>query len=1285
MVQSGLNCVKSSDCWMQSQQRHIVGAAIATSQQDLHRRYTHGLSHPLKIRIPSARRMSPEIPSRLSQDPLEDPLLRDVPSVDGFRVLDRRYVILEVLGQGGMGVVYYGKHVGLENEVAIKCLDPALLRHDEGFAKRFLKEARAAARIEHENVVRVYDVAEARGLHFLVMEFIEGEDVRRRVNRKGPLAPDEACRIALATAMGLAAIHAAGLVHRDIKPDNILIGTDGRVKVADLGLAKQLVGGGNLTNTGMAMGTPRYMPPEQFSDTKGVGPSADVYSLGATLYLMLTGKDGVANGSFMEVADHVRTQAFPDPRVLCPSVPAELAEVVLACTQKNPCDRPQDGGAVIKLLKRSSWNERTTLSDPEAGSNKTASMVSPPPADLIAKIRNSIVGVEGITNGAKESERAADMQRGEANHESRNLKLWAASLVGLLLLAVSWTWLPPFLLGLDVAKAGVDVKDSAPGGITANFNGGMEHKAQASTVNVMGKIELETPPDSDGHLYFTSTQLILRGHVENGSGQIELSEAGTAHFHFLQADGSFAIPIQLQLNEVRKVKLGIAGGDSSLELILIHDAEAPLLELVDKTQELQRTNKRTESLTVRAMDSNLETVEVQGRPMSAKGEGLWSSSVFLQQGTQEVLVKAVDRAGRESELVIPFELDQKAPMVLWRSIQEESVLVPSQEWHVRFEFDELPASVTLDEVPLEHESGYRFSGIMDVTRELGAWNPVLEFCDELGNCGKERLRVEVQLNPRPTIQLDIQLDKDGTWFVPDRRVFLSGRALDFLGLVELRQDGNVTSYSIGTNGEFAIPVLLGAGERKEVELGLEGTNFSRAVTLVQDELPPQLVLIEPRNNPHRTNTLEQEVVVEVIEANLDSVTIDEQEMEPMGGNRWRHRFSLQKGEQSLLIKAKDRAGGIDLLDLDLVLDQHAPKLFRSSLEMGQAVQAGEELELWFEFDEPLAKGSLRGNSFQVHQDSSLEAVSTNRISATVTFPEHEGPATLTLEICDLARNCVLVDFHVMVESAAVVTPVDSWADVIVHDPDPVVVTDVHGRARMRATGLPWKVRDRGTGIVMLLVPPGDDVIGASQGDGEAIKDEKPSHRVRFGQPFYLGETEVTQAEWKRVMVGDQPSYFSGPHLPVEQISWYRINEGGKGFLAKTGMRLPSECEWEYACRAGTNGARYGSLDGVAWFKDNAAARTQAVGMKAPNPWGFKDMLGNVWEWCSTVQNGNLYLQAKAREPIASDFYYEVNGDRIAARGGCWDELSVEVRASKRGGGPPDGFSKCLGFRVARNP
>ena len=324
------------------------------------------------------------------RDPREDPRLAALPEVDGYRVLDRRYVLYDVLGTGGMGTVYRGRHLHLDLEVAVKCLDPGLVRRDPRAVERFHREGRAASRIDHPGVVRVLDVGECAGIHFLAMEYVDGENVRDRVRRKGRLELGEGLALALAVARGLAAVHAARLVHRDVKPENVLVAKTGAVKLADFGLAKGPDALSELTLSGALLGTPRYMAPEQLGDAKHAGPAADVYAFGATLFYLFAGRDAIRGTSLAEILDRVRAEPFPQLRTVRPDVPAELDALVARCVAKDPARRPADASAVARALELLASGPAASLADGEAGSAPGDSVVSPPPEPTLEGIRRSL-------------------------------------------------------------------------------------------------------------------------------------------------------------------------------------------------------------------------------------------------------------------------------------------------------------------------------------------------------------------------------------------------------------------------------------------------------------------------------------------------------------------------------------------------------------------------------------------------------------------------------------------------------------------------------------------------------------------------------------------------------------------------------------------------------------------------------------------------------------------------------------------------------------------------------
>jgi len=282
---------------------------------------------------------------------LTDPLLTVAPEVDGEKQL-QPVALKAKIGSGGMGAVYRGRHLNLDIDVAVKILDPILAAQGTDFVERFKREAQLAATIVHPNLVRVFDVLEFAGLHYLVMEYVHGESAMERVARVGPVPLEEAARIVELASRGLAAAHERGVVHRDIKPDNILLAKTGEVKVADLGLAKALDSADTgLTQSQARMGTPRYMAPEQWEDSKSVGPAADVWSLGATFYYLLAGKHAIEHGSVPEIVRQVCIESFPDVRQQQPQLSDAAAELIERCTQLDPAARYADAAEVGRALQ----------------------------------------------------------------------------------------------------------------------------------------------------------------------------------------------------------------------------------------------------------------------------------------------------------------------------------------------------------------------------------------------------------------------------------------------------------------------------------------------------------------------------------------------------------------------------------------------------------------------------------------------------------------------------------------------------------------------------------------------------------------------------------------------------------------------------------------------------------------------------------------------------------------------------------------------------------------------
>ncbi|TPG28015.1 protein kinase domain-containing protein [Mycolicibacterium hodleri] len=265
-------------------------------------------------------------------------------------VLDARYRVDAIIATGGMSSVYRGLDLRLDRPVALKVMD-SRYAGDQLFLARFQREARAVARLKDPGLVAVYDQGlgdDGGGLPYLVMELIEGGTLRELLRERGPMPPHAVAAVLLPILGGLAAAHRAGLIHRDVKPENVLISDDGEVKIADFGLVRA-VAEAKVTSTSVILGTAAYLSPEQVG-TGDAGPGSDVYGVGILAYELLTGTTPFTGDSVLAVAYQRMDNDVPPPSAAIAGVPPQFDEMVRRATRRNPDDRYADAAAMGAAL-----------------------------------------------------------------------------------------------------------------------------------------------------------------------------------------------------------------------------------------------------------------------------------------------------------------------------------------------------------------------------------------------------------------------------------------------------------------------------------------------------------------------------------------------------------------------------------------------------------------------------------------------------------------------------------------------------------------------------------------------------------------------------------------------------------------------------------------------------------------------------------------------------------------------------------------------------------------------
>lgn len=440
------------------------------------------------------------------------------------------YTILDKIGAGGMGQVFKAEHRRMKRTVAIKML-PRNLTKDALSIARFQREVEVAAKLSHPNIVAAHDADEARGVHFLVMEYVAGSDLSALVKKHGPLSVAKAVNYVLQAARGLDFAHKKGVIHRDVKPGNLLLDAEGTVKILDMGLAR-LSSDGNaatqseLTGAGAVLGTVDYMAPEQAVDTRHADARADIYSLGCTLYYLLSGKSAYEGETLMAKLLAHRETPIPS---LGDNVPKPVQAVFRKMAAKRVEDRYQAMSEVVTALEAYSSAQQTLLSiQPSAGTGSSS--------NVLTFLRNAALNTIHKAKPAKKPVRAASNEK----NMTFILVVVAAAFVGLAILA-------GVVFKVRTKEGTLVVKVDQPDAVVQVLN--EEGKVEITRPGERGLLSIAVDPgkhrlkvEKDGFQFFTQDFTMESGGTQSIKATLEpvkaVETAGQAH----NADGKWKLP-----------------------------------------------------------------------------------------------------------------------------------------------------------------------------------------------------------------------------------------------------------------------------------------------------------------------------------------------------------------------------------------------------------------------------------------------------------------------------------------------------------------------------------------------------------------------------------------------------------------------------------------------------------------------------------------------------------------------------------------------------------------------
>ncbi|GDY11561.1 hypothetical protein LBMAG53_04390 [Planctomycetota bacterium] len=1158
-----------------------------------------------------------------------------------------------MLGEGGMGVVYRGRQISLKRRVAIKVLAPHLAA-DQNLLQRFQLEARMTSVLSSPNVVQVYAAGEWESNHYFVMEFVDGTDLHQVIHQRRtdgrPFTPDEAADVVLQAAKGLVEAGRYGIVHRDIKPPNLMVTIHGLVKVADFGIVKVL-GESSHTIAGQSVGTPAYLSPEQGRGLADIDQRSDIYSLGVVFYELLCGKRPF-EGATPNALIYQHCYSEPDlPRKINPEVSDQYQAVVLKCLQKKPADRYADAQALVtdlegirngNLLKSSLSSYRLGTGADEA-QRENLSWAQRHLMHLVAAcvVLVLVAGGSGLSYYS---------HRQEVLAQQAMLRQRASDLLNTLSV-------------LDAPKPIPSDSERALEAYAAN------PYADAAKV-ALWKTKIKRAAVMSDRLRLLDQELVSQDLRRTAAADLgayqELVGTGDpavvrwqARIHGLtQAEDTLrqqlrGIDTNAAINQAQRdeaeplvAKLTAMVGEQDAMVLRINrrltDYDARKQTLLANLAVLDRADHQVteaERLQLQADHAALALMLGQDERLDRWGVRLAST------GEQIRLLRL--RLARLDQVELPPLLLQ---LELGKDFAAMQQLVGDSDpqlrgWKAKVAAAQAEIASLRQRLTLATRGDLMTVTVIDdAERLLTALTTLVGAGDAEVDAWRKRLRSERDRlsDLRATLA---RLEREEPLTVAEMDACAAAR--DRLGAM----------LALTTAQEAAATKRI-ADERTQMQERRQRLAELDRIAIITPALRQDLLTLAKQAGDQDNDLKRWRARLDTVDAlRLRLAGLDQPAPLPMDAQnlvsqlaalvsdqdqevqRWRVKIARVAALLAQL-QALDRAVPIpatadqDLAALGVLVGEQDPQLLRWRAKV---VRARELVQLCKPI-EGMVLPSSRVATIQAQLDELTGLVGTSGSDVQLRLQR----------------------FHLLMGPGKPV-----WAQQAGHD-------DFGPYADLAVGQVVQRFR---------FVPHGQFTIGSP--DQEPGRDDSERQvPCTLSRSFWLADSECTQAFWL-ALHSDNPSRDPGQQMPVHRVSWedcQRFVELLNRVKPAIRSRLPTEAEWEYACRAGPSTAPSSSGDRtsdpslVAWFEANSIGRCQSVKQRQCNRLGLYDMLGNVSEWCE--DRFSPYSVSASTDPLGRE------GERRVVRGGSWGDPAVRVRASDRTPARPEMRSAYVGFRLA---